>query len=130
MDNETNVTPNQNLYVRLGGEPRLREIVDDVVDRIADNPFLEYYFRTVDKGLVKVLAFEYMSMKAGGPDQYTGREVHRTFYSLNIRPEEYQYALDDAVFILNEKGINQKEKNEILDILEALRNEIIRVKAL
>ena len=50
MENETTVNGKPSLYQRLGGEPRLREIVDDVVDRIADNPFLEYYFRTIDKG--------------------------------------------------------------------------------
>ena len=126
MENETTVTGKYNLYQRLGGEPRLREIVDDVVDRIADNPFLEYYFRTIDKGRVKLLAYEYFSMKTGGPGLYSGPDPHRAFYSFNVRPEEYQYALDDTVFILDEKGLDQTEKRELLGILEELRSEILR----
>jgi hemoglobin len=99
------------------------------VDRMAENPFLEYYFHNIDRGRVKILAFEYLSMKAGGPEQYTGRELHSAFYSLNIRPEEYQYAMDDTIFILNEKGIDQTEKKEVIAILEALRADIIRAKS-
>lgn len=126
MENETTVHGTSSLYNRLGGEPRLREIVDDVVDRIADNPFLEYYFRTIDKGRVKLLAYEYFSMKTGGPDAYTGPDPHRAFYSFNVRPEEYQYALDDTVFILDEKGVDPEEKRGLLGILEELRSEILR----
>jgi hemoglobin len=128
MNNEPTVTQKISLYERLGGEPRLREIVDDVVDRIADNPFLEHYFRTIDKGRIKILAYEYFSMRAGGPDQYTGQAVHRAFYSLNVRPEEYQYALDDTLFILDEKGVGQDERTEFIAILEELRADIIRTK--
>lgn len=129
MENETTVNGKSNLYQRLGGEPRLREIVDDVVDRIADNPFLEYYFRTIDKGRIKLLAYEYFSMKSGGPDVYTGPDPHRAFFSFNVRPEEYQYALDDTVFILDEKGLDLAEKRELLGILEELRSEILRAPA-
>jgi hemoglobin len=129
MENNETVTQKAPLYDRLGREPGLREIVDDVIDRIADNPFLEYYFHAVDKGRIKLLAYEYFSMRMGGPDQYTGPELHNAFYSMNVRPEEYDYALDDTLFILDEKGIGQPERNEIISILEELRGDVIRVRA-
>jgi hemoglobin len=128
MDNENTVNEKPTLYQRLGGEPGLREIVDDIVDRIAENTFLEYYFHNVDKGRIKILAYAYFSMKTGGPDRYTGQDLHSAFYSLNIRPEEYQYALDDVIFILDEKGVGQQEKNEVIRILEELQTEILRSK--
>jgi hemoglobin len=129
MENKATVTQKASLYDRLGAEPRLREIVDDVIDRIADDPFLEHYFHDVDKGRIKILTYEYFSMRMGGPDPYTGPDPHSTFFSMNIRPEEYDYALDDTVFILDEKGVGQPERNEILDILEDLRSDIVRVRA-
>src|SRR5215217_5763511 len=104
MENGTSEPQSRGLYHRLGGEPGLRELVDEIVDRIADNTFLEYYYRNIDKGRVKILAYEYFSMRTGGPDRYTGREVHSAFYSLNPRPEEYDLALEDASFVLDEKG--------------------------
>jgi hemoglobin len=129
MNNDPTVTEKTTLYQRLGGEPGLRELVDDVVDRFAENPFLEYYFRNIDRGRVKILAYEYLSMKTGGPEQYSGPDIHSAFYSLNIRPEEYQYALDDTIYILDLKEVDQKEKNEVIAILEALRADIIRAKS-
>lgn len=129
MENNATVTQQATLYDRLGREPGLREIVDDVIDRIADNPFLEYYFHDVDKGLIKILAYEYFSMRMGGPDQYTGPDLHAAFFSMNVRPEEYDYALDDTLFILDEKGIGQPERNQIIAVLEELRSDIVRHRA-
>jgi truncated hemoglobin YjbI len=129
MENKAPVTQKAPLYDRLGREPRLREIVDDIIDRIAENPFLEHYFHDVDKGRIKILAYEYFSMKMGGPDPYTGPDLHSTFFSMNVRPEEYDYALDDTLFILDEKGIGQPERKEIIAILEDLRADIVRVRA-
>jgi hemoglobin len=128
MNNESTVTEKLSLYQRLGGEPGVRELVDDVVDRFAENPFLEYYFHNIDRGRVKILAYEYFSMKAGGPEQYSGQDIHSAFYSLNIRPEEYQYALDDTIYILDLKEVDQQDKHEVIAILEDLRTEIIRAK--
>jgi hypothetical protein len=67
-------------------------------------------------------------MQTGGGDKYTGREVHSAFYSLNPRPEEFDLALEDAAFVLDEKGIVEPERGEFLAILENLRADIIRAK--
>jgi hemoglobin len=128
MDKEATVTQKLSLYDKLGGEPRLREIVDDVIDRIAENPFLEYYFHEVDKGLIKIWAYEYVSMRGGGPDQYTGPDLHNSFYGMNVRPEEFDYALDDTLFILDEKGVGAEEKREFIAILESIRPDILRIR--
>jgi hemoglobin len=130
MNQDASAPQTLSLYERLGGEPGLRGLVDDVVDRIADNPFLEYYFRNIDKGRVKILAYEYLSMRTGGPDLYSGREVHSAFYSLNPRPEEYDYAMADAAFVMDEKQIGQTERTEFISILEALRADVLRAKTL
>jgi hemoglobin len=129
MDQETTGSEKKTLYEKLGGEPGLRELIDEIIDRIADNTFLEYYFRNIDKGMVRILAYEYFSMKSGGPDRYTGQPVHSAFYSLNPRPEEFEYAMEDVALILDEKGIGQTERVEFMEILEDLRADVLRAKS-
>lgn len=68
------------LFEALGGEPKLRAIIERFVDRVFDDIMIGYLFRSADRGRVKDKEFEFAARHLGAAVAYTGRpiaEAHR-----------------------------------------------------
>ena len=126
MDNPT-TTQKPTLYERLGGEIGVRKIVNDVLDKNSNNPLIGYHFRNIDMDKLKQLVFEFFSMGTGGPHQYTGRDMRTSHTGMNINEEEWASATDDTVLALDNNGVGQEEKNEVIAILESLKGDIVGI---
>jgi len=126
MDNLTENTQ-KSLYERLGGEPNIRKIVNDVLDKNSSNPLIGYHFQNVDMNKLKQLVFEFFSMGTGGPHKYTGRDMRTTHTGMNINEEEWVSATDDTVWALETNGVEEKEKKEVIGILESLKGDIVGI---
>ena len=124
MSNST-TTPKPSLFERLGGEANVRKIVNDVLDKNSSNPLIAYHFSNIDMKGLKQKAFEFFSMGTGGPHQYTGRDMKAAHANMNISIEEYDSATDDTLSALDDNGVGQEEKNEVLAILEYLKADIV-----
>jgi truncated hemoglobin YjbI len=124
MSNST-TTPKPSLFERLGGEAKVRKIVNDVLDKNSGNPLIAHHFSNIDMGGLKQKAFEFFSMGTGGPHQYTGRDMKTAHANMNISIEEYDSATDDTLSALDDNGVGPEEKNEVLAILEYLKADII-----
>jgi hemoglobin len=65
------------MYERMGGEPALRAVVDDFVDRMWDDIMIGFFFQAADKQRIKELEFQHASAFLGGPHRYSGRPLRR-----------------------------------------------------
>jgi hemoglobin len=63
------------MYDCLGGEPALRAIIDDFVDRVFDDIMIGFFFRDVDRRRIKELEFQHAAEHLGGPVRYRGRPL-------------------------------------------------------
>ena len=124
MSNST-TTPKPPLFERLGGEVNVRKIVNDVLDKNSSNPLIAHHFNNIDMKSLRQKAFEFFSMGTGGPHQYTGRDMKTAHANMNISIEEYDSATDDTLSALDDNGVGQEEKNEVLAILEYLKGDIV-----
>ena len=124
MSNST-TTPKPSLFARLGGEANVRKIVNDVLDKNSANPLIAHHFNNVDMKGLKQKAFEFFSMGTGGPHQYTGKDMKTAHANMNISSEEYDSATDDTLSALDDNGVGQDEKNEVLAILDYLKADIV-----
>jgi truncated hemoglobin YjbI len=124
---DTTITKNKNatLYERLGGETGVRKIVNDILDKNLSNPDIGHHFKKVDMNRLKQLVFEFFSMGTGGPHQYTGRDMLTAHTSLNITEEDFLRANDDTLIALEENGIGDAEKNEVIAILNSMKNDVV-----
>ena len=125
MDNTATVQPKPTLFERLGGEANVRKIVNDVLDKNSRNPLIAYHFNKIDMKSLKEKAFEFFSMGTGGPHQYAGRDMRTAHADMNISLKEYNSATEDTLSALDENGVGQEEKNEVLAILEHLKADIV-----
>lgn len=125
MGNSTTTPQKPTLFERLGGDAKVRKIVNDVLEKNANNPLIAHHFSNIDMGGLKEKAFEFFSMGTGGPHQYTGRDMRTAHATMNISIKEYDSATEDTLSALDDNGVGQEEKNEVLAILEYLKGDIV-----
>ena len=47
-----------NLYEQLGGEAKLRQIIDSFIDRVFEDRMIGFFFRNADKKRIKEMEFQ------------------------------------------------------------------------
>lgn len=117
----------RSLYERLGGQPAIAGIIDEVFALHLDNPLIRSRFEHIDLAKVKGHAVDFFCMGSGGPQSYQGRDMHSAHQGLNISEQEFVAALDDILMALDRHGVGLAEKNEVLGILYSMKSEILRV---
>lgn len=63
-------------FEELGGEPKLRAIVDDFIDRCFDDPMIGFLFQRADRERIKRFEYQHAAEHLGGPETYEGRPLH------------------------------------------------------
>ncbi len=69
----------RNLYEQLGGEAKLRQIIDSFIDRVFEDRMIGFFFRNADKNRIKEMEFQLSARFLGADIEYQGRpldEVH------------------------------------------------------
>lgn len=67
----------QNLFEKLGGESRLREIMDTFVDRVFADRMIGFFFRNADRRRIKELEYQLAAKFLGADVDYKGRPLGR-----------------------------------------------------
>jgi hemoglobin len=65
------------LFDQLGGELRLREIVDSFIDRVFADPMIGFFFRKADKKRIKEMEFQLAASFLGAGIEYQGRPLEK-----------------------------------------------------
>jgi len=68
------------LFEQLGGEPKLRAIVDDFVDRCFDDMMIGFLFARAERDRIKRFEYQHAAKQLGAPIEYSGQalgEAHR-----------------------------------------------------
>lgn len=128
MDTTTITNQQPTLYERLGGEEGVRKIVNDILDRNLNNPVIGHHFQKVDMDKLKQLVFEFFSMGIGGPHTYTGRDMRTAHTNLNISEVDFLRGNYDVVLALEDNGVGEAEKNEVIAILDSMKNDVVVAK--
>lgn len=67
-------------FEEIGGEPKLRAIVSDFVDRCFDDMMIGFLFQRAERDRIKLFEYQHAAEHLGGPVTYGGRpldEAHR-----------------------------------------------------
>ena len=126
METVEKMTKTATLYERLGGEAKVRKIVNDTLDKNFRNPVIGPYFHKLDMDNLKRLVFEFFSMGTGGPHEYTGRDMASAHSNHKITESDFNSSNDDLLEALKENGVGEEERKEVIAILDSLRSHVIR----
>ena len=122
----------QSLYERLGGVYAIASVVDDFVDRIMANPKLnanpkvdEAHHKVPPPGF-KYLVTEMVCWATGGPQKYTGKNMHDSHVHLDITEPEWQVFLQDFRACLDHFKVPAQEQSELFAIVDSTKKDIVK----
>jgi len=116
------------LYERLGGGEAIARLVDDAVEAHLRNPLVSTRFENVDDlEHAKLMGTMFFCAGAGGPEEYHGKDLLTAHRGMNISEQEFIAVVDDILQTMDEHGLGEDVKKDVLAILYSLKGEVIRV---
>ena len=123
------------LYDRLGGIYSIACVVDDLIDRVMNDPRLnanpavnEAHHKVPPPGF-KYLVTEMVGWASGGPQKYTGRSMLESHEHLNITPKEWEAFMDDFQQSLDKFSVPATEQEELKAIVNSTYGDIVIAKS-
>ncbi len=133
------------LYVRLGAEVGVSNIVADFLPRAMNDPRVNWerkdaggggFFSRKNTGaqwqatptnvaILQKHLVEFIDLAAGGPTSYTGREIKSDHAKMNISNPEFDAVVGDLKASLDRLGVADREQKELLAIIETTRPLIV-----
>ena len=115
----------QSLFDRLGGQEGLEAVVDALLVNIGADSRIKPYFNNLNQVRFKANNVAFLCEKTGGPCSYTGAEIKRVHKSLQITSEDFDAMMEDIGKTLDEKGVAEADKKELMDILASYKADIV-----
>ncbi len=121
----------QSLYERIGGVNAIAMVVDRFSDEIVKNPKLNVnpaLREWNESGQLPGLKFMrtlWLCQEAGGPFQYTGKELGEAHKDLHITSDEFDEVGAEIARALDHFNVPEREKQEVLAAIVARKAEVV-----
>ncbi|MEH2279088.1 MAG: group 1 truncated hemoglobin [Nostoc sp.] len=96
------------LYDKLGGQPAIEQIVDELHKRIATDSILNPFFAGTDMVKQRNHLVAFLSQIFEGPKQYNGRPMDKTHAGMNLQQQHF----DEIAKLLSESMAVRGESPE------------------
>jgi hemoglobin len=120
-----NPTIQPTLWQRLGGEPVVKAVVNETIDRSSTDPRTKRSFDGVKLQHVKDMIVEQICSLSGGGCKYTGDPMDKVHGGLKNTEAEMDLLVQFLRDALDRNGVKDAEKNELLRILAPMKHDIV-----
>jgi hemoglobin len=114
----------QTLYERIGGESVIERLLDHFYHRITHDSEIGHFFTHVPVDKLKRMQREFFAMATDGPVTYSGRPLSQVHHPLAISRREFERFTGHLVTTLEEVGIDEQDRHEILAKINLYAGEI------
>ena len=111
-------------YERIGGEPALRAIIDDFVDRMFDDVMIGFFFRDASRERIKEMEFQHAAEHLGADIEYGGRPLRAAHAKHRIMGGQFERRKKILADTLAAHGVPPEVIDGWLAHVESLRGEI------
>jgi hemoglobin len=121
----------QSLYERIGGVNAIAMVVDRFSDEVVknpklnENPALREWNESGQLPGLKFMRTLWLCQQAGGPFQYTGKEMGEAHKDLHITSDEFDEVGAEIASALDHFKVPEQEKQEVLAAIIARKNEVV-----
>jgi hemoglobin len=121
----------QSLYNRLGGLMPISVVVNDFLDALVPdsvlnaNPAIDAARKHVPAPYLKYHVTAMVCQATGGPCQYHGRGMKESHAHLNITVQEWDRMVVIFKEILAKHSVPDQESQELLDIIDSTKADIV-----
>jgi hemoglobin len=114
----------QSLFDKLGGESRLRSIVDTFVDRVFEDRMIGFFFHNADRRRIKELEYQLTANFLGADIEYRGRPLGKVHANHPIMGGHFARRRQILSETLDFYQVPAEIKSVILEHTDALRSQI------
>jgi hemoglobin len=113
------------LYESIGGEARVREVLQALYDRLFDDPIVGFLFEGKDKAHIVTQQVAFTCQFLGGPQTYAGVPLPRAHAPLPLLPGHFDRRHRVLEQVLGDCGVPADVKRVWLQIDQALRPSVL-----
>ncbi len=111
-------------FDRIGGEPALRALIDDFVDRCFADVMIGFLFARADRARVKRFEYEHAAEHLGAGATYGGRPLAAAHGKHRIMGGQFDRRRTILREVLDAHGVPADVRDRWLDRQDALRAEV------
>ena len=113
------------LYDDLGGASGVHVIVDHFVDHLLADPRTAPTFADSNIERFRRLMNEQLCQLAGGPCQYSGRDMASAHRGLHLDQAEFNATAEDMQDALTEAGVGFHTQNRLIALLAPMQRDVV-----
>lgn len=113
------------LYQDMGGVDALKKIAVDTADNFIADPRIKETFDNTNMDRFKILLGDQFCNVAGGPCQYTGRNMYETHKGLHLTNMDFNAVVEDLQKAMDENGVPFATQNRFLARLAPMQHDIV-----
>jgi hemoglobin len=118
------------LYARMGGEPVVRAVVSETLDRVVADHRLGRSFAQVDVERIKRLLAEQICQLADGGCRYSGDSMREVHAGHEISEAEFYGLVEILRDSLRRHDVGLRERNELLALLAPMKRDVVEIPAM
>ena len=114
----------QTLFVRIGGEQTVAELIGDFYDRVSADPELKPFFKNTPMEKLRRMQREFFSAALDGPITYTGKPLSYVHHGRGITRHHFALYVDHLLETLRDHDITDQDVQEIIGRISTYADEI------
>jgi hemoglobin len=124
----------KSLYDRLGGQPAVDAVANNLVDRILADKRVNTWFKNAAASPQNTAAYKaklssFICSAVGGPCKYTGRDMVAAHKGRAVTNEAFNAVAEDLSAVLDQLKVPAPEKREVMELIGSLRTSIVQAPA-
>lgn len=113
------------LYDRLGGREGIGTVVDEFYDRILDDDRITGLFEDIDMGRLWNHQTLFISSVAGGPVEYTGREIQSAHDDLGTTGDDFGIVAVHLEDTFGDAGVEEGDIERVMGEIADLKADVV-----
>lgn len=111
-------------FERIGGEPALRAIIDEFVDRMFDDLMIGFFFRRASRERIKEMELQHAAEHLGAGTAYGGRPLRDAHAAHRIMGGHFERRKKILRDVLDAHGVPADVRDAWIAHVESLRGEV------
>ena len=116
----------ETLFVRMGGEAKLKPAVDELVVVMLEDERINFVFAQTDLTKFKHRLYTQLCELAGGPCIYDGRDMRTAHAKLPITNAQFNALAEDLYIAFDRVGVSYALQNEMIALLAPMQRDIVK----
>ena len=116
------------LYERIGGQPTIEAVVENLLYRIADDEEIVSYFANSNIDLFAASLASQLCDVSDGPCQYEGPPMDRAHQTMGITDAHFNRVVEYLDAGMVEEGVPLAARNDMLGRLAPMYKDVMRLQ--